>query len=226
MVEALIWVAIIFLLGSFFALERRCLGQMAFVQPLVLCLVTGWLADQPELGIWLGVSLQLSSITPTRHSDWALSGMIAAATILTSHRLGIYIVPGDPKAYGTVLIAVFAGIASHRMDCKLAQLDGIKIQNNPPWKGQDPAHTVETLVRKFITRWFFIGGAQVTIGTGIATLALYIFNATYGPTEIPHPMWVVIMPVLGAVVAMNSLMEYRFLAWASISAALSLAVIL
>ena len=55
MVEALIWVGAVFSAGSLLILERRCLGQMAVVQPLVLCLVAGLVTGQQEIAIWLGI---------------------------------------------------------------------------------------------------------------------------------------------------------------------------
>ena len=224
MVEILIWIAALFAAGSFLVLERRCLGQRALVQPLALCLLAGWYVDNVETGLWLGVSLQLTSVAPSRIVDWALVSVVAAAGLLATDKFGIHIGVGQAATSTLLLVTVLSGIASRYLERNYAKWDREKVEVRPPWRDMDPARAVEKSVYHAIFRWFFIGGLEVLIGLGLALLA--IKGAVYfGET----PLWLtqlvaVGIPTLGMAVLLSSLTGNRFIVWAGFSSGLGLLV--
>ncbi|MCP4604380.1 MAG: hypothetical protein GY847_28300 [Proteobacteria bacterium] len=224
MVEALGWVAAIFAIGSLLILERRCLGQMAVVQPLVLCLVAGWISGNENMAIWLGVSLQLFSVTRTRQIDWALCGVISAAVILTAARFGIPLSAGGPGACLVLMVAVLTGMASRALDRKYARIDGERQRANSPWATDDPVSAVESIVRGMVVRWLVVGGIEVAIGTSLALFALYWAGQLGDTLAWQKAFWAAAIPTLGAAVAISSFARYRILAWAGVSAIVSLMV--
>ncbi len=226
MVEILVWTTAIFVVGSVLILERRCLGQMAIVQPLVVCLVAGWIADNTETAIWLGVSLQLFSITQVRHIDWALGGIVSAAALFSAAKLGIPITPGDPGACAVVIVAVAGGFTSRAIDRRYARIDGERQREHSPWAAEHPAMAVESLVHSVVGRWLFIGGIQVLVGTVLAVLALYATKPLVDPGNMGSAIAGAAVPLLAAAATVSSLAGNRLIVWASISAAVSWVIFL
>jgi len=223
-VEALTWTVAIFAIGSLFALERRCLGQMAVVQPLVVCLVAGLISGNTETAVWVGISLQLFSVAQMRHVNWALGGTVAAVTLITAQKLGFTISVGGPSAYAVLLVALLMGLTACAIDKAYARIDGERIRGSAPWGDEDPVNALESLVHRSILRWLLLGGAQVTVGTGLALLVLYgigLFGAVDPSPGIP---WAALVPAIGAAMAVSSLAGYRFVAWTGLSTILSLVV--
>ncbi len=224
MVEILIWIAAIFAAGSFLVLERRCLGQRALVQPLALCLLAGWYVDNVETGLWLGVSLQLLSVAPSRIVDWALVSTVAAAGLLATAKFGIHIGVGQAGTSTLLLVTVMSGMASRYLERSYAKWDREKVEVRPPWRDMDPARAVESAVYHAIYRWFFIGGLEVLVSLGLALLA--IKGAVHFGTT---PLWLTQMvavgiPTLGVATLLSSLTGNRFIIWAGASTGIGLVI--
>ena len=124
--ETLIGAVAILAIGSVLTLERRCLGQMAIVQPLTVCLVAGWLAGN-DVGIWLGISLQLFSTATGQQVDWSLAGVIAAVSIFVATHFEIPMLPGGATANGAAMVAILAGKVSVIIERRYAQIDGERL---------------------------------------------------------------------------------------------------
>lgn len=225
MVEVLIWALAIFAFGGVLVLERHCLGQRAMVQPLALCLIAGLVSDHVETGIWLGVTLQLLSVVPSRTVDWALSGAVAAALLLTVPLFGVTIVSGDLPSSIIALVSVLAGLASRAVERWYARTDLGKIQGHSPWKDADPVRAMERAVYHAIGRWLIVGGIEVIIGVGFGLAAVAASQQIA-----PNPEWLsracaVALPTFGVAVVASALVEYRFIAWSGISMGFSILVL-
>ncbi len=222
--EILIYGIAIIAIGSLFVLERRCLGQMAIVQPLVTCLVAGWISGNETTGLWLGISLQLFSLTPLRQVNWALSGVVAAATLLMAHKLGIPIAVGGKAACSIIIVVMIVGIAARALERRYARKDGERMQRHSPWLENDPVRAVESLVHRTIARWFIVGGIEVLVGTGLALIIAYGVGSIGDLDQSGNTAGALVVPALGAAVAASSLVEYRFLALTGLSAVVSIVV--
>ncbi len=224
MVEAIIYGVAIFVVGSVLMLERRCLGQMAFVQPLVVCLLAGWLVDNREMGLWLGISLQLLSVSPMRRFDWALSGVVAAFALMMASKLGIELVVGNPSALALVVVVLWVGALARLREKRYARIDGEMIRRASPLKEDDAVTAIESHVYRVIARYFFVGGLQTAIGTALVLLAVFGVNALGQVPPVMKTIFAVMVPVAGAAVAMSSLVEIRYFIWTGVSAAIAVAV--
>lgn len=225
MVEILIWITAFFAAGSFLILERRCLGQRALVQPLALCLLAGLYVENIETGLWLGLSLQLLSLAPSRVVDWALVSVIAASGLLITARFDIPLGVGQAGASTLLLMAVLSGMASRHIERNFAKRDREKVEIRPPWRDLDPAKAVEKSVYHAIYRWFFIGGLEVLIGLGIAFFAVK-GAVLFGDTPAFLTQIVAVgVPTLGVAVLLSSLTGVRFIVWAGLSSGLSLVIL-
>jgi mannose/fructose/N-acetylgalactosamine-specific phosphotransferase system component IIC len=225
-VEVIIWAAAVFTVGGLLVLERHCLGQRALIQPLTLCLAAGLLSDHVETGIWLGVTMQLLSATPTRTVDWALSGAVAAILLVVAPRLGMKIVTGDLNSSSLLLVAVCAGFASRILEKWYAKTDLGRIQNRPPWKEADPIPALERAVYRATVRWFIVGGIEVTIGVGIGLAAIRASYIIGGVSAQTAAICAVMLPTLGTAVVISALVERRLIVWSGISMGLSIAALL
>jgi hypothetical protein len=222
--EILAWAGVTFVVGSALVLERRCLGQMAIVQPLVVCLIAGWLSGNETTAVWLGISLQLFSVDRAKEIDWPLAGVVSAAVLLFSKRLDIELYAGGPGALMALMAAVLVGIASRSIELGYAKIDGQYLRANSPWTSGDPVSAVESIVRKVVRRWFIIGGIEVTVGTVLALFAVLSAELSgHKPTQLSSYIAATVL-AFSAAVAASSLSKNRFLAWTWISAAISLVV--
>jgi hypothetical protein len=225
LVEAIIYGLVIFVVGSVLMLERRCLGQMAFVQPLVVCLLAGWFVDNVEMGLWLGVSLQLLSNSPMRRFNWALCGVVGALTLMVAAKQGIGLTVGSPNALALVVVVLWVGAMARILERRYARRDGERIRTASPLLENDAVTAIESHVYRVIVRYFFVGGFQTVIGTGLALLAV-VGLASVG--QMPPAMvtiFAVFVPVLGAAVALSSLVEFRFFVWTGISATVAILLV-
>jgi hypothetical protein len=216
--------AVTFVAGGALVLERRCLGQMAIVQPLVVCLLAGWLSGRETTGLWVGISLQLFSTDRSREIDWPLSGVIAAAVVLFSKLLGISFEPGEPGALTVLMASVLAGLASRSMERKYAKADGEQLRSSSPWTSSDPVQAIEKLVRRVVIRWILIGGLEVVIGTSIALFWLFIVSQLGLKNAYLSSIIAAATLAFAAGVALSSISKKRFVAWAGLSMAISWAV--
>ncbi|MDJ0761518.1 MAG: hypothetical protein QNJ97_00900 [Myxococcota bacterium] len=226
MVEALVWVGPVFLAGSLLILERRCLGQMAVVQPLVVCLIAGWVTDTTETAIWIGVTLQLFSVSEIRRVDWALAGVVAAVSLVVAWRIGLLLSPNRPEAVALMIVATLVGVGSRYLDRRYARVDGERLKAHSPWETADPAGRVETLVRKRLLRWFVVGGLQVTVGTGACLAVLVGTRHLAGETPQETQVFAALVPAIGTAVAVGALAQRRFVILAGVSTAISCVVLL
>ncbi len=226
MVEAVIILAAVFVSGSVLMLERRCLGQMAVVQPLVVCLLAGWLADNVALGIWLGVSLQLFSLSPLRRFDWALTGVVAALALILTTRYGMVHQMGCLSSLALLLVALVVGVLARLLERRYARTDGEAIRKSPPLLEEDAVSAIESHVYKVIARYFVVGGLEPAIGTAIAVAMVFGIGLLEPEIHAEHGIFAPLVPILGAAVALSSLAELRFFVWAGISAAVMLVGVL
>lgn len=221
MVEILAWCGLTFIVGSTLVLERRCLGQMAIVQPLVVCLIAGWLTGSEGVAIWLGITLQLFSVDRAKEIDWPLAGVVSAAVLLVLNRFGIELSAGGPGSLMALMAAVLVGIASRSIELNYARIDGQYLRSNSPWSSDDPVKAVETTVRRVVVRWFVIGGVEVTVGTALSFLVVVSVEfSKLKHTEI-SPYVAAFVVAFAAAVAASSLSKNRYLLWTGISAAIS-----
>lgn len=218
MAETLIWVAAIFFGGGILALERRCLGQMAVVQPLVVCLIAGWIGRCEEAAIWLGSSLQLFSVGQARQGDWAMSGLVVGATMVVASRLDIPLAAGGPRSCALALVAVFVGIGSRVLDRRYWRKDGERLRVTSPWLSEDVAKSVESLVRQVMIRWLFIGGIAVTLGAGISLLGVMGIDRFFAGEQTQNFYTATVVFAVCAGIALSTLARIRFVVWAGISA--------
>ena len=202
-------------------LERRCLGQMAIVQPLVVCLVAGWLSGREATGLWMGISLQLFSTDRSREIDWPLCGVVAAAVLFFSQWFGLYFESGEPGALTVLMLAVLAGLASRSIERTYAKIDGERLRSNQPWTSSDPVEAIEKLVRRVVMRWLIIGGLEVIVGTSFALFWLFIVSQAGFRNENLSSIIAAVTVAFAASVALSSVSRKRFVAWAGLSMAIS-----
>ncbi len=219
--EITLWITVIFLTGSILVMERRCLGQRALVQPLTLCLLAGWLVDDVEVGLWLGVTLQLFSVTPNRSVDWGLAGAITAITLVAAARLDATFSMGSTESSVLLLVAVLLGVVCRKVESSFARADTKIILTRSPWTEPNPERAVERTVYRAIGRWILLSGLQVTSGVGLSIACM--LGATFLD---PPPAWLqtvstVAMPTFGVAVALSALAQTRLIAWSGVSMGLS-----
>ena len=223
MVETLIWVAVLFAASGTLLLERRCLGQSAIVQPLVLCLLAGHFTGYESIGLWMGISLQLLSMGQGHYADWALAGVLSALSLVVCHRLDLELAVGSPSSIALITIAVLAAILARLLERRLARTDGEALRSTPPWESDNPTRAFEFLVHMRLLRGFLLGGAQGAVGLTLATGAILLLDQ-----HTPSSAWLTILggmsvPALGTAVALGSLSGYRFIGYAGAGMAVTLA---
>jgi mannose/fructose/N-acetylgalactosamine-specific phosphotransferase system component IIC len=218
MVEILIWVVAIFAAGSFLVLERRCLGQRALVQPLVLCLTAGWVVGNVQAGLWFGVTLQLFSVAPSRGVDWALSSAVASSALLTSDYFNIHLEVGRPESTVLMLVTVLAGMAAHRLERHYARRDREKVEKHPPWHDADPVWALEKTVYRATSRWFLFGGLEVVAGLAIALIAMKGIAQFRDIPKWGIQISAISLPAVGSAVTVSALTGRHFIIWAGASA--------
>ena len=232
MVPALIWSAAVFTVGGLLLLERRCLGQAAVVQPLVLTLLCGWIARELavaagvepgpviETALWMGISLQLLSVGQGHNADWALSGIICSAALLVSGELGVALTPGSPATITLVTAAVLFGMGARIFDKRLARTDCAKQRAANLWERPDLSQTLERLIHGRLRRGFLVGGVQSLVGVGASMgILVLLARADLHPSPIISDVGLLAVPTLGAAVALGSLAGFRFVGYAGAGAA-------
>ncbi len=217
--DSLVWVIGIFIAGSLLILERRCLGQMAVVQPLVVCAGAGLIISEPVTGIWLGIVLQLFSVGRVRHVDWALCGVVAASSLLYLYGRGVTVTVGGPEALLVTAVVIFVGIASKSLDKFYAKKDGERLRRSSPWQKEDPATAIERSVRTVSLRWILVGGAEVVLGTALVVAAVTVSKYSCDcPWQNGVKLISALVLILSAAAAVASLRQSRYLILAAVSA--------
>jgi len=216
-VEVLLWAGIVFTVGSVLVLERHCLGQMAIVQPLIVCLAAGLISGNEETSVWIGVSLQLLSTMANRRLDWAVAGVVAGASIVTAPALGLAQLPAGKLSCFVVACAMLSGLVARMVELRFARFDGERLQQSPPWTEANPVAALSSLVRRSLLRWLLLGGAEVTVGTVLSLGVVYLVGRTLGLTSPGTIVAAVSVPAIGIAVTLNTLAGYRYIAWTGIA---------
>jgi len=191
LVEALVAIPVVFFLGALLLLERRCLGQIAFVQPIVLCGLVGFATGNEETGIWIGVSLQLLSVGQGHYADWALAGFAGAAALwISAEVFSLPCAPGTPGSVALVGTAVASGIMARMVELRFARTDGVVVRSRPP-------------------------GVESLVATSIATLAIWGSSFLGAPGTMQETITRLAVPSIGMAVALGSLAGYRFVGYAA-----------
>ncbi len=224
MVEGLIQILAVTLGGGLLMLERRCLGQMAFVQPLVVCSFAGALTGRVELGVWLGVSLQLFSVQPMRNVDWAVAGIAAAATVIVAPHLGLSVGVGSVGACLVIALCVLLGIGSWRLEKVYFRQDRECLTTNPPWTMADPEKEIARIVHSRVLRWFVIGAAETFAGTAVVVGMLVLFGMAGLSFDRPDALGALAIPILGTAVAIAAAGRLRYVGLAGIITVTTLGV--
>lgn len=216
MVEALVAIPVVFFLGALLLLERRCLGQIAFVQPIVLCGLVGFATGNEETGIWIGVSLQLLSVGQGHYADWALAGFAGAASLwISTEVFSLPCAPGTPGSVALVGTAVASGIMARMVELRFARTDGVVVRSRPPWDEVNTARELETLAHRRVLRGGLHGGVESLVATSIATLAIWGSSFLGAPGTIQETITRLAVPSIGMAVALGSLAGYRFVGYAA-----------
>lgn len=223
MAQPLIWVAAAFLAGGVLTLERRCLGQMALAQPLVLCAVAGLAIGQPAAGVWIGICLQLLAHGHARDADWPLAGTGAALALAYGPELDLSFEPGGPGALMAVVVPVAAAIAARRLERRMSRLDGEALRRLPPWDAPQPALALERLIRGRILRGLAIGGLETIAVGAISLLGATAITEWGGGSDAWHSLIQVSVPTVGAAVAIGALADVRLVALTGLALAGTLA---
>ena len=133
MAQIVIIALIVFFLGAVLLLERYSLGKLAFVQPLVLLLISGFITDQQETAIWLGITLQLLSIGQSHYCNWALVSFVSSAALIILHRFGISVDPGSAQSLVIIIPSILLGIQSEQLHHIYMRKNALPMNANPIW---------------------------------------------------------------------------------------------
>jgi hypothetical protein len=217
---ALIWAAVALVGGALLTLERRCLGQMALVQPLVLCSVAGLLSGQPDTGIWIGACLQLFGHGTEQDADWPLAGAAAGLALLCSHDLGATIRPGDPGALIAIAICLVSALGARAFERRQSRRDGEALRREPPWDAERPIAAMERWVRARVLRGLVQGGIATLLAGGLAVLGALAMGDWAGGGEAWRTLVRIAVPAVAAAVAIGSLADFRYVALSGLTLAL------
>ncbi len=227
MVEMIIYISAIFLVGGLLVLERHCLGQRALVHPLTICLVAGIICDHVEVGIWLGIIMQLFSLTPTRKFDWALGGAVAAILLAVVPMSGIKISVGDMSSLLIALVSILAAMISRSLESRYAQADWIKNQGSSPWNSQNPACSIECKVHRSVLRWFVVGSLEVMLGVGLGWILIIVAQLIVPePGRLITSICAVSLPAFSIATVSSALVTPSFIIWSGIVVVTTMSVYL
>lgn len=213
-------------LGGVIALERRCLGQMALAQPLLLCVVAGWFSSQPELGLWLGLSLQLFSLLPRRGLDWSSAGLCASVTMYLCPSLGVEMAVGSPSSVVVLLVAASSILITSVLDRAIASNHALRLERAAPWSQDDARSQVVRFVHGALWRQWLFGSIALTVYTALALFLAALLSAA--PVAAPWTVELAAVgaPLLAMAVALGSMAQPRRLVWSLAGAAVGLGALL
>lgn len=213
--EALIWPAVAFVAGAVLLMERRCLGQRAFVQPLTLCLAAGLITARLEAAIWLGTTLQMLAAGDSRRANWALAGLASALALLAlDGRVG-ELAPGDPAALGLLIAAVTAGLAARILERRLARID-TESSVGSVFDAPDPERGLNALIRRRLLRTALYGGIGAVAAGTIAAAAVLALVGLEPPAPLHRIVVAVVVPALGVAAAVGAHSGIRYVGIAGI----------
>lgn len=217
---------VLFGVGGVIALERRCLGQMALAQPLLLCWLSGWISGQAEAGLWLGTCLQLFSLLPRRGLDWASAGLVAASALYLSPRLGFSIEVGAPTSVVLLLISAISILFTSEIERGMSRYHARQLAKVAPWQHEDPRQEVERFVRSALWRWWAVGTEVLALYTAVTLGAAALLSRIPVPSSWTSEIAAVGAPTLAMAVGLGSMARPRLLVWSLGGAAIGVGVLL
>ena len=221
--ETLIIATIVFFGGSLLLLERRCLGQISIVQPLVVCAAAGYVSGESELGLWLGISIQFLSVGQSHYANWALVAVVAAMSMIYSQMMGWDVQPGNPHSLIILTLSIGAGFLSQTQERHFARSDSGR--NGSGRNDEVNLASIEALVKKRILRGLLMGGIEALVGSALVVTSVYFFQNLRGSPLSPiYTIIAIVVPALGVAIAIGSLSRYGYIFFASTGAVLTLAV--
>ena len=142
---------------------------------------------------------------------------------MVCYRLDLELVVGSPSSIAIITIAVLAAILARLLERRLARMDGEALSSASPWESDNPTRAFESLVRIRLLRGFLLGGTQTAIGSALAIGAILVLDQ-----HTPSSTWLATLggmavPALGTAVALASLSGYRFIGYAGVGMAVTLA---
>jgi len=196
--------------GSILLLEQRCLGKVAFVQPLILCCLAGMATGQTEAGLWFGISLQLLSIGQGHYGNWALAGIITASSLVALQLQGLYSQPGNPDSLVLLCCAVLAGILADTAEKTLTAKSARPMTTVPLWQSPDSFDAFHRLIRRRVLRGFLFGGLQALLGTAMAVSLTLVSMDRVAVDPGIRTAVVISVPLFGAAVTMGAMSRKRY----------------
>jgi len=206
-----------FFVGGALLLERRCIGQMAFVQPMAIVLLAGLIVDQPIPGLWFGVTLQLLSTGQTHYCNWVLAALVAGASIIGLNTQGILILPGSIQSIVILVMGVLLGIVTDQLDKWQARKDNEALKDPALWHAGETTEPFVRLVHRRILRSFIISGLQSMVAVGATCAAAYLAHRYLHTSATMQSVMLVAIPSFGVAATLTSLVGMRFSAYAGIS---------
>ncbi|MCK9523661.1 MAG: hypothetical protein M0R76_11580 [Proteobacteria bacterium] len=213
-----------FAIGGLLMLERRCVGQMAFVQPLAILLIAGFVAGAPAPALWLGVTLQLLATGQTHYCNWVLVAVSAAFSLIALQRWGVVVQPGDAPILAVLAFSTIWGIASFQFDKWLARKDNAVVELLPHGVSEETVEPFIRLVHRRVARNLLISGLQSVLAVGLSVLAgLAAHIWLPAPNPVALSVMQMAIPAFGVVAVLSSLVDWRFTSVAAATALLSTA---
>jgi len=205
---------VVFAVGGFAVLERRCLGQVAFAQPLVVCALGGAAGGQLEAGIWLGLSLQLLALVPGQTADFALASVVTGLSLALLSRFAPgNLTAGQPAALALAAVALLCGIVGRWVESRWSIRDGARLRQRSLWDADRPERALGREVWWVALRAFLVGGVAATGGVATAIfLVVMLLPVGADASGLVVSARQLLLPLIGAAAAVGVLAERRHLA--------------
>jgi hypothetical protein len=225
MAEILIIALLVFVVGAILLLERQSLGKLAFVQPMVLCLLAGIILKQPGIAIWLGISLQLLSVGQGRYCNWALVGVITASTLLLLGYYDISIVPGSVESIVLLIVSILFGIQSDAFIRMMVRKYAVPLRSNPLWHNAKSFNDFSRIIYKSMLRGLIAGGVESLMGVTVASLLTYGSYAKVHVNPLVSSTVIVVVPLFGVSVALGAMSRKRYPVMAAVGVVIFFAMV-
>ncbi len=220
MVEAVIIGIVLFVAGAVLLLERKALGKLAFVQPLVLCLIAGMIVNEEETALWIGISIQLLSIGQSHYCNWALVAVINSASLIILKHYGISIDPGSADSMVLITSSILTGIMFDSFINKLSHKHDIPMRSNPLWHNAESFNDFKKVIQKSIVKGLILGGLSTVAGVAISTLLTIGTNGRINVNSTVTQVVLIVVPLFGISITMASMTLKRYSVLASLGLAL------
>ncbi|MBN2803927.1 MAG: hypothetical protein JXR91_12615 [Deltaproteobacteria bacterium] len=210
MAEILIIVFALFFAGAILLLERHSLGKLAFVQPLVLLLITGYITGEPEIALWLGISLQLLSIGQSHYCNWALVSFVSSATLIILHHYNIVITDGSAESLVLIIASIVSGILSELYLKKMIRKNAIPMNANAVWQTVGSLDIFAKIIYKNLAKGFVLGGIESLLGTLITTILVYGSYGVITARPFISELVIITVPLFGVSVTLAAMSRKRY----------------